>query len=310
MTTSGSTSYNPELYTILKGALRLVKAYPAHDEPRPEDVESALEALNLLLKSWQAEGFLWLKQWATLFLEKDQIKYALPGAKCAATYAETTLSSDEETGQTVLSVTSSAGMTAADVVGIALDAGTWHWTTIVSVDTTTQITVTAGLPSAAASGRPVVAYTTAIKRPTRIDFPFARIYQGSDIPLVDEKPISRKEYAALPSKDSSGTPIKIYYDPQISTGYLYVWPAASDCRDQLIFTCDRPIEDMLNDVDNFDVPQEQLIRVKYALALELATEFSLPQQDFAMLSARYADLDRRLSAFDTEQADTYFEVER
>lgn len=310
MTTSGSTSYNPELYIILKGALRLVKAYPAHDEPRPEDLESALEALNLLLKSWQSEGFLWLKQWATLFLEKDQVKYALTGSHCAATYAETTLSADEALGQTVLSVTSSAGMTAADVVGIALDAGTWHWTTIVSVDTTTQITITAGIASAAASGRPVVAYTAAIKRPTRIEFPFVRIFNGSDIPLVDEKPISRKEYAALPSKDSSGTPIKLYYDPQISTGYLYIWPASSDCRHQLIFSCDRPIEDMLNDVDNFDVPQEQLIRIKYALALELATEFSLPQQDFAMLSARYADLDRRLSVFDSEQADTYFEVER
>lgn len=310
MSTSGSTSYNPELYTILKGALRLVKAYPAHDEPRPEDIESALEALNLLLKSWQTEGFLWLKQWATLFLEKDQVKYALPGAKCASTYAETTLSGDEALGQTVLSVTSSAGMTAADVVGIALDSGTWHWTTIVSVDTTTQITVTAGLASAAASGRPVVAYTTPIKRPTRIEAPFVRVFNGSDIPLVDDKPISRKEYAALPSKSSSGTPIKIYYDPQINTGYLYVWPAASDCRDQLIFTCDRPIEDMLNDVDNFDVPQEQLIRIKYALAVELAPEYSLPPNDLTMVKGRLMELNEQLSVFDREQADTYFEVER
>src|SRR5690349_18697247 len=48
--------------------------------------------------------------------------------------------------------TSSAGMTIADNIGIKLDDSTRQWTTIVSIDSATQITVTDALTSSAGQG--------------------------------------------------------------------------------------------------------------------------------------------------------------
>ena len=64
---------------------------------------------------------------------------------------DTTLTAGEPLGETVMVVGDSTSMVALDIVGVLLDDGTIHWTTIASVDTGTQITLTVGLPSAAAA---------------------------------------------------------------------------------------------------------------------------------------------------------------
>lgn len=66
----------------------------------------------------------------------------------------TTLSAPEASGQTVLSVTSETGFAAGEHVGIILDDGTEHQTTVASTAAGT-ITVDDALPSAAASGNAV-----------------------------------------------------------------------------------------------------------------------------------------------------------
>ena len=67
----------------------------------------------------------------------------------------TTLSTNEASGQTELSVTSESGFSASDHIGIALNDGTQHQTTIASTAAGT-ITVDDALPSAADSGKAVV----------------------------------------------------------------------------------------------------------------------------------------------------------
>ena len=68
----------------------------------------------------------------------------------------TTLTSAAVTDDTVLTVGSTSGMTATDRVFIELDIGTFHGTTIASVDSGTQITINNGLSSGAAIGNTVV----------------------------------------------------------------------------------------------------------------------------------------------------------
>ena len=67
----------------------------------------------------------------------------------------TTLSGNEAAGQTVLSVTSETGFSSSDFVGITLNDGTQHRTTVASTAVGT-ITVDDALPSAADSGKAVV----------------------------------------------------------------------------------------------------------------------------------------------------------
>lgn len=233
MTTSGSTIFNPVRDQIINGALRMVGAYASTDTPRPEQVSDALEALNLVLKSFQTEGFLWLRQFATLTLVAGQAKYLIPGATCLD------------------------------------DAG------------------------------------NPIPRPTRITYPMRKTSDGVEIPMGDTgKTISREEYSSLPRKDSAGPPLLAFYDPQLSIGVLYLWPVPDDATMTIRFTCDRPIQDMISDLDTFDVPQEQVRRIKYALALEIAPEYAMPAGDYDRMAIRYKTIVESLSSFDQEVAGT------
>lgn len=300
-----TTSFNPVRDQIIYGALRLVGAYAAPDLPKPEQVQDALEALNLLLKNWQVEGFLWLKQFATLFLTPGQAKYLIPGAPCAVEFADTTLTANAS-GATI-TVASTAGMGAVGTVGIALDANVWHWDSVVAINGATEVVLSVGLPSSAAAGRPVVYYESALARPTRITQPTRRVWGGLDLPMGGTgRTISREEYLAIPNKQSPGPPLQAYYDPQRATGALYLWPVPTDCRDRVVFTCDRPIDDMVADTDTFDVPQEQLRRIKFALALDIAPEYALDSGAYDRLALQYRQIADGVTDYDREVADTQF----
>lgn len=68
----------------------------------------------------------------------------------------TSLSSAAASAATVIAVTSGTGTVNGDVVGINLDNGDTHWTTIASGGGTTSLTLTTGLAAAAAIGSRVV----------------------------------------------------------------------------------------------------------------------------------------------------------
>lgn len=80
MTTSGTATYNPLRDKVIYGALRLCGAYPAHSVPRVEQIEDAKDALDMMLKGWSMEGFLFLKQFIYVTLAASQGSYTLgPG---------------------------------------------------------------------------------------------------------------------------------------------------------------------------------------------------------------------------------------
>jgi hypothetical protein len=71
------TTFYPVRDTIVKAALRLVNAYSSMGNPDPAQMEDATEACNIMLKSWQIEGELWLKKFALLTLIPGQATYLL-----------------------------------------------------------------------------------------------------------------------------------------------------------------------------------------------------------------------------------------
>ncbi len=66
--------------------------------------------------------------------------------------AGTTLDANEASGQTIISVTATAGFATSDFVGITLNDGTQHQSTIASIVAGVSITIDDALPSAADSG--------------------------------------------------------------------------------------------------------------------------------------------------------------
>ncbi len=69
------STFYPTRDVIVKGALRLVNAYSSNGLPTTDQMVDGAEACNMMLKSWQVEGFLWLKKFATLTLAPGQATY-------------------------------------------------------------------------------------------------------------------------------------------------------------------------------------------------------------------------------------------
>ena len=171
MSTSGSVNFNNTRNEIILAAYQMIGYVGYEESSVSSTAQTAAEGfLNRMIKDWQLDGIhLWKRAQCTLFLQADQVKYILGATDhCSETVVETTLGAAEASGQTVLTITSTTGMTASDNIGIVLDSGSIHWTTISSVDSSTQVTVAVATTGAAASGNFVYTYTTRISRPHKI----------------------------------------------------------------------------------------------------------------------------------------------
>ena len=195
MTTSGSVNFSLSRNDIILAANKELGECAEGESLTAERQADSELRLNSWVKSLMAQGAkLWAMKRATLFLTVGTAEYSLgaTGTHCTNYYVETTLSTDEALGSTSLSLTSVTGMSASDNIGIVLDDGTIHWTTI-SGAPGSPTTIASGLASAASSGNVVFAYTTKINRPQRLDGEAINWHAsaGNDTPV---KLISRAEY--------------------------------------------------------------------------------------------------------------------
>lgn len=272
---------------------------------RGADQEYAVDIFQSMIKLWQAEGIqLWNRRQATLFTVYQDYQYSLSNSSgsdhCTNSYVNTTLSAAEASGQTVLSVTSSTGMTAADFVGIELGNKSRQWTTIVSVDSATQITVTAALTAAAVSGATVVAYTSKISdRPLRI-LDMRNIDLNNSKNSVSMEMIGYDQYFNIPVKVTDGRPINFYYDKLLDAGVLYVFPRPDDVDVLLEFTYHEALEDVDSATNNVDFPTEWTLPLIYGLAAELCVAFGkfTELQIIAPLAQQYKQIVRE---FDNDE---------
>ena len=205
--------------------------------PRAEDVADAIDALDMMLKSWVDEQYLWKKKFVYVTLVASQAAYTLGPA---------------------------------------------------TTDTVT--TDAAG----------VVAYT---QRPSRVFFPVRyTIASTEEVPLTQ---ISREEYTSLPNKESTGTPVSVYYDPQIGNGKLYIWPVPTTAIEKVILTVDAFLEDVGTDESTYDLPPEALEMLKYNLALRMGIEYQLPQNRIATLEKYALGLKEKFDGIQRDNASSF-----
>jgi len=77
MSTSGTDAFTANRDLIIRRALRLVGAYTSTDLPRPEQLTDAVSVLNMMLKAWTREGFLWLRRFTNVTLIAATTDYKL-----------------------------------------------------------------------------------------------------------------------------------------------------------------------------------------------------------------------------------------
>ncbi len=288
MTTSGVVTFNRTRNEIIHHAGRKVGAWAAGETVGAQAVADFAEALNIMVKHWQGQGIqIWRTTEAVLFLAVDQASYSLGSTATdhsTESFVETALATAEAASSTSLGVSSIVGISSGDQIGIELDDGTMHWTTVNGAPAGSTVVITTGLASAAAIGNRVVTYTTQLVRPLQIIS--ARRYNfdsAIDTP-VDVQ--DRIEYQELPNKTSGGPVNGIYYDRRGGAnglGLLYAWPRPDSVNDCIKMTVARPIQDFTVAGDNADVPTEWLQALIWNLALQMAPEFDVPPNKFSMI---------------------------
>ena len=285
MALSGSYNWVLNRDEVILRALQEINRLGEYDSSIPSDILAfCVYKLNGMLKMWSVDGIkLTSRKHGYLFPVASQRIYELGSASGAshvtASYNSTTISSAEALGQTVLSVTSSSGMTAADFVGIELNDGTRQWTTIVSVDSSTQITVTASLTAAAAAGNTVISYTTKLNRPLDIVYALSSDITVTNGLETELNQLSHNDYNKLSNKLlTNPSAFNFYYERNLSTtvpylSKLYLYPVPTEVNKIVHFIYQDAIQDLDGSTDNFDLPQEWLYPVVYNLAAELAPTY-------------------------------------
>lgn len=132
-------------------------------------------------------------------------------------------------------------------------------------------------------------------RPHRVTECRFRDTGGRDLPMME---LTREEYFELPLKTSTGIPTQYYFDPQVSSAKLYIWPVlASVTTETLKYTYSRVIEDIDDADDDLDIPQECLEVVMLNLADRLQGTY---QQSDDRLTARAQALYQQFKSMDRE----------
>jgi len=250
------------------------------ETPSGDETADASQALNVLINEYAGVhgADIFLRAEITLFIQEGQAAYSIGqgGDHATESYVETTLSGSGGASDTALSVTSSAGMTAADHIGIKLDDGSIHWTTISTVNSSILVTVATGLASAAASGNAVYAYTTKAFRPYNIFAPYRRSSSGTDTIV---RIVGEAEYRGLSTKASEGVPNSIHYKASLTNGTLNVWPTGDGQTDKLCFVAHYRPDDFDSASDNAEFPLEWSSALIWGLAAELSPEYGLPERE-------------------------------
>lgn len=312
-TLSGSVDFNMTRNQICTDALILLGSFEEAETPNAEALEYSIRQLERMLKHWQGQGtHLWSRREATLFVTPSQAAYELgPSSSDHAAedneISRTTLSADEASGQTILSVTSSASMTAADKVGLVLDDDTFHWSAIASVDSPTQITIDDATASAAASGNKLYAYTNDLVRPLRIiDVRRRNEDDDNDTPIITQ---SHEEYQRLPNKTTDGETNIVYYHPEHRNGRgtIYLWPRPSTVSRTIRLSCVLPLQDFDASGNNADLPTEWLDAIVWNLAKRLLPKYGASGQASAQdIKAGGTTMLNEMLQWDNEPESVYF----
>ena len=131
-----------------------------------------------------------------------------------------------------------------------------------------------------------------------------------EVPLTEW---ARQTYYEQPNKTIESIPVAFYYDPQLTTGTLYLWPTpststATDMTVELTYL--RRIDDFDASNNDPDLPQEWLEAIVWNLANRLEAEYPVNDQRLAMkVEARAEMLLAEIEAFDTEPASLFLQPE-
>lgn len=301
MATSGSINFSATRDSIITEALEQLNVLAEGQSPSSDQLTSCSRTLNMIVKSWQANGLnLFALQRLYVFLETDKVEYSLSssGDNFTTSYVTTTTSSASVETDTTIEVASITGISASDNIGVELSDGSMQWTTVDGAPSGTTVTLSDALTDDVNTSARVYVYTTTADRPMRIYNAVRRTSSNIDTPL---KIINRSEYVMLSNKQSEGSVLSIYYDPQVGTGKLFVYPEPTNTTDILVLWVQRTLEDFDAASDDVDFPQEWYLPLALGLAAALLPKYNVPNSVASRVMGLFSYYKAMADGFDSEQ---------
>lgn len=284
MATSGSNSFAQTRDQVIYDAFQILGVYGVGRSIVAEDITYASNTLNKMLKAWSTQGLhLWCKEECVLYLTQYTASYTIgnqstnANSSLASASTVSSLTSSNLASSAALVVSTTAGMTIGDYIGVQLPTGALYWTTIATIPSSTSLTLTAASTSALNNGALVFTYTSKVYKPLRILD--ARLVGGMDSGATSTRteiqmtPIAYMTYYDTPSKNTNGRPTEFLYNPNLTTGQFTVWPRPSDCSYRIEYTAERIIQDVNSASDSFDLPAEWLEPVTWQLAVRMGPAY-------------------------------------
>lgn len=278
MATSGSVDFELNRDKVINLALFEVGAIVPEGSPTSAQTSNASFLLNALVKSWHVEGMpLWALKKGYI-LPVDGTNSMAINSHAVTTYAQTQVATAATSGATSIAVDSLTGVSDSDQIGIEIDDGTIHWTTVSSSSSAT-ITIATALDGAAAVDNYIYVYTAAadrITRPERVYHAYTNdVNSGYD---QEMEIITYQEYVSLTNKSQSESyPLQLYYDPQLGNNAMFHWwPRHQNGRKIMVIRYRRPFEDFDASTDTPDFPASWSLALIWGLAALLAPGYGIP----------------------------------
>jgi len=280
MATSGTTSFSCTELEIITTAMEDIGMLPSGETLAAEDVTRCRRKLNLLVKQWVAQADfapglkMWTRRRAYLFLQKSQVKYDLgpAGDNATETYVQTTLSANAAASAATVTLTSVSGVATTMYIGVVMDSGSIHWTTVNGAPSGSVVTLTAAMTGAAAAGNVVFAYATKVRVPFDFVTCVRRDSTGKDFPI--DTRLSVEDYEAIHNKAQTGPVSALYFESGKTASSIYLDCAPDDVTDVLRFVYMSYIEDLTATTDTVDFAAEWFRPLAAQLAMDIAPAYA------------------------------------
>lgn len=288
------------LSEVISDSLGIIQIGVDGEAIEPEYYSRMINVVNRAILEMQAQGLhLTSYKVGYLFLQPDQYKYIIEDENSTNEYWTRTLSADEATGQTTLSISDVTDLEVDDTIGITLDDGTIQWTTVNSIDSlNTTVTVADALTGDASSGNYLINYRVPLRQISRIHQIWRRDNYVTDIPITM---ISQQEYDVLPYKTTSnGVPSISYYYRGLPKGTLFLWPLPSTGVPIIGFWYECKIGQMKEPTDAMDFDQFYYPAFTYLCALRACDTFGVSSEIKMSVKDTYEELMAQALTYDDE----------
>jgi hypothetical protein len=286
------------LAEMINDALGIIQVGVDGESIEPEYYERARVVANRVVLEMQTMG-LHLSSYKVgyLFLQPDQYRYVIEDENATNTYYERTLSADEASGQTVLSVDDVTDLEVDDTIGITLDDGSIQWTTVSAVGADT-VTIADALTDDAADGNYIFNYRVALRQISRIHQIWRRDNYVNDIPITV---VGQQEYDALPYKTTNnGVPSISYYHRSIPKGTLFLWPVPTNAIPIMGFWYECKLGQLRDSTDVIDLDQFYIPFFVQRLALRCGEAFAISSEALARVKQTDEELMALALSYDDE----------